>query len=123
MSYFKENIISRAKENSYFRRELFTGSESQLVLMSLNPHEDIGEEIHSGIDQILFFVEGSGKAIIDGSEIQIQENDVLFIRRGSKHNVVNTSSEKMKLVSVYSPPEHARGTVHQTKSQAIDAEQ
>lgn len=123
MAYFKDNIISRARENSYFRKEIFTGSEAQIVVMSLNQNEDIGEETHNDVDQILFFIEGSGMAILDGSEITVNEEDVLYIQRGAKHNIINTGSEKMKIVSIYAPAEHARGTVHSTKTDALKAEQ
>lgn len=123
MAYFKDNIISRARENSYFRKEIFTGSEAQIVVMSLNQNEDIGEETHSNVDQILFFIEGQGMAILDGSERRVGEEDVLYIQRGTKHNVVNTSSERMKIISIYAPAEHARGTVHSTKADALEAEQ
>ena len=122
MAYFKDNIMNRARENSFFRKELFTGSEAQVVVMSLNQNEDIGEETHNDVDQILFITDGSGKAFIDGAELELKENDILYIQRGAKHNIVNTGSDKMKLISVYAPAEHARGTVHSTKTDALKAE-
>ncbi|KKT87694.1 MAG: hypothetical protein UW89_C0020G0012 [Parcubacteria group bacterium GW2011_GWB1_45_10] len=110
--YFHSSFESLAEQNQSFRKEVFTGSSAQIVLMSLLPNEDIGEEVHT---------DGSGKAFIDGSELELKENDILYIQRGAKHNVVNTSSEKMKLVSIYAPAEHPKGTVHQTKADALDA--
>ncbi len=121
--YFHANFNNLAEQNSYFRKEIFTGSEAQIVVMSLNQNEDIGEETHSNVDQILFFIEGSGMAILDGSEITVNEEDVLYIQRGAKHNIVNTGSEKMKIISIYAPAEHPRGTVHSTKADALKAEQ
>ncbi|KKT86467.1 MAG: hypothetical protein UX26_C0013G0012 [Parcubacteria group bacterium GW2011_GWC1_45_9] len=119
--YFHSSFESLAEQNQSFRKEVFTGSSAQIVLMSLLPNEDIGEEVHTDVDQILFITDGSGKAFIDGSELELKENDILYIQRGAKHNVVNTSSEKMKLVSIYAPAEHPKGTVHQTKADALDA--
>ena len=121
--YFHTNFNNLAEQNSYFRKEVFTGSNAQIVLMSLNQNEDIGEETHSDVDQILFFIEGRGMAVIDGSEIAINEEDVLYIQRGAKHNVINTGSEKMKIISIYAPAEHPRGTVHSTKTDALKAKQ
>ncbi len=119
--YFHTNFNNLAKQNSFFRKEIFTGSSAQIVVMSLNQNEDIGEETHNDVDQILFFIEGSGMAILNGSEVNIREEDVLYIQRGTKHNIVNTSPEKMKLISIYAPAEHARGTVHSTKADALKA--
>ena len=119
--YFHSSFESLAEQNQNFRKEVFTGASAQIVLMSLLPNEDIGEEVHTDVDQILFITDGSGKAFIDGSELELKENDILYIQRGAKHNVVNTSSEKMKLISIYAPAEHPKGTVHQTKADALDA--
>lgn len=120
--YFHEQIKTRAQRNRFFRQEIFTGEKAQITLMSLKPNEDIGAEVHPNTDQILFFVEGRGKAYLDGREEIIEENDLLYIEHGAEHNVVNTSAEEMKIVSVYIPPEHPRGTVHETKAEAEAAE-
>ena len=122
MAYFHSSFESLAEQNQNFRKEVFTGSSAQIVLMSLLPNEDIGEEVHTDVDQILFITDGSGKAFIDGAELELKENDILYIQRGAKHNIVNTGSDKMKLISVYAPAEHARGTVHSTKTDALKAE-
>jgi len=111
------DIKEAAKENSAFRRVLFTASKSQLVLMSLLPGEEIGAEVHDG-DQILYIVEGDGLAVIDGAKEKIEEGSVVFVPAGAHHNVMNTDNEPMKLFTVYAPPQHAVGTVEMRKDKA-----
>jgi mannose-6-phosphate isomerase-like protein (cupin superfamily) len=121
MNYFNEDIISKAKENDFFRQELKTGQYSQVVVMSLIPGEDIGEEVHD-VDQILVFVEGEGKAVLNDEESPVFAGHLVFVPAGAKHNFINTGPSAMKLYTVYAPPEHAPGTVHKTKAEAETAE-
>lgn len=103
--------------NSHFRRVLYTAKHSQLVLMSIKPGEDIGEEMHT-LDQFIRIEKGEGKAIIDGVEHGIKSEDGIIIPAGARHNIINTSSSDLKLYTIYSPPEHRDGVVHATKADA-----
>ena len=117
------NIIQLTKENDNFRKVVETGNHSQVVLMSLLPNEDIGEEVHDENDQILVFVEGEGKAVIDGEESTIEEGDLFLVKSGAKHNFINTnSSSPLKLYTVYSPAHHPADRVQKTKEQAMAEE-
>ena len=103
-------------QNDNFRKVLHTAHHSQLVVMSLLPGEEIGTEVHD-LDQFIRFESGRGKVILDGKETEVEDDWAVVIPAGVEHNVVNTSdSEKMKLYSIYSPPEHPEGTVHPTKA-------
>ena len=108
------NIEKVTEENNNFRKVLYTAKNSQLVVMSLKPNEDIGEEVHD-LDQFIRIEEGEGKAILDGVEHLIEDGSAVVIPAGTNHNIVNTSNEEMKLYTVYSPPEHRDGIVHLTK--------
>lgn len=119
---YQDNIRKAARRNEAFRRVLSTGKKSQLVLMTLREGEDIGSEVHPGTDQILFIVEGQGKAVINGKTYPVAENDFVFVPAGARHNLTNSEDEELKLFTVYSPPEHADGTVHETKAEALAAE-
>ncbi|MFA7253089.1 MAG: cupin domain-containing protein [Patescibacteria group bacterium] len=116
------NIEKAVEENENFREVVFTAPHSQLVLMSLEPKEDIGLEVHS-VDQFIKIESGEGKAILDGEEIEIEGGFAVVIPAGAEHNIINSSSEsKMKLYTVYSPAEHKDGTVHTSKAEAEAAE-
>lgn len=117
-----QNIKQLAKENNDFRRVVFTNKHSQLVLMSLKPGEEIGLEVHDQLDQILYFIEGSGKAVLAGQEMEFTAGDVANVPAGIEHNFINTGTGPLKLFTIYSPPEHEDGTVHQTKAEADAAE-
>ena len=117
-----ENIKELTKENTNFRKVIFTGVTSQLVLMSLLPHEEIGEETHESSDQILFFVDGKGEAVVDGNTSSIEKHSVVFVPAGTKHNIINTADEDMKLYTVYAPSVHKDGTTHPTKADAAKEE-
>ena len=121
MEAFDGDIIKLAKENTYFRQEVITGAHSQVVLMSIPPGGEIGEEIHE-VDQTLVFVQGGGKAILDGETTRIEESTLVFVPAGTKHNFINVGSDDLKLYTVYAPPEHKPGTVHKTKEEADSAE-
>lgn len=106
--------------NSFFRQVLFTGQNSQLVLMSLKPGEEIGMEVHPHIDQFFRFESGKGKVIIDGNSYTVTDGDAVIVPAGANHNVVNTSeADPLKLYTIYSPPNHNDGTVHKTKEEAL----
>jgi len=120
---FHVNIEDRTEKNEYFREVLYTGAHSQLVVMSLKPGEEIGLETHGDRDQFIRIEEGRGKAILSGQEIAIEKDSALVIPAGIEHNVINTSAdEALKLYTIYSPPEHADGTIHKTKAEAQAAE-
>ncbi len=110
-----------AKENRLFRRVLFTGKNSQLVLMTLKPGEEIGTEVHD-VDQILYAVDGEGEAILAGAKHPFGKGLVVCVPAGTEHNVVNTGDEPLPLFTVYAPPQHPAGTIHETKADAMAAE-
>jgi len=123
MSVYVGNILKDTKKNENFRKVLNTAPNSQLVVMTLQPGEDIGTEVHDEHDQFIRIEEGNGKAVIDGKEYEIKDDWVVVIPAGAEHNVINTSMDRtMKLYTIYSPPEHAEGTIHKTKEEAIAAE-
>ncbi|MDR9390016.1 MAG: cupin domain-containing protein [Wenzhouxiangella sp.] len=115
-------IIDRTRQNEAFRDEVITGQESQLVLMTIQPGDEIGAEVHDDHDQILVFVEGEGQAIIDDETLDVKANDLVFVHAGVKHNFINSGSAPLKLYTVYAPPEHSAGTRHETKAEADAAE-
>lgn len=117
MKPFVSNIEKETLENDHFRKVLFTAHYSQLVVMSLKPGEDIGEEVH-GLDQFIRLEQGVGKAVLDDVEYDIEDDWALVIPAGTKHNLINTGESAMKLYSIYTPPEHKDGVIHETKSQA-----
>ena len=120
MSGYIADIEKETKENTNFRKVLFTGPQSQLVVMSLKPGEDIGEEVHNDIDQFLRIEEGEAKVVLDGKETKIKDDWATVVPAGVKHNVINTSQDKdLKLYTVYSPAEHKDGTIHKTKEEAM----
>lgn len=122
MSYHT-NIIDDTKSNENFRRVLFTGAKSQLVVMAIPPGGEIGEETHAHVEQSLFFLSGSGTSILDGQESPIVAGDVVVVTPGTKHNILNTGTEPLKVYTIYAPPNHIDGRVHVTKADAdADAE-
>ncbi len=124
MTGFVDNIEKITEENNYFRQVIYTGQHEQLVVMSLLPQEEIGMEVHEITDQFLRIEKGEGKVIMNGEEKLIKEGDAIVVPAGIQHNVVNTSStEKLKLYTVYSPPHHKDGTVHKTKAEAMADEE
>ncbi len=120
MKGFKSNIEKSTLGNGYFRRVLYTGKNSQLVLMSLKPGEEIGEEVHAGTDQFFRFEKGQGIVSIDGVKQQVLDGDAVVVPAGARHNVINTSKTvELKLYTIYSPPEHQDAIVRKTKSEAL----
>lgn len=119
MKGFKTNIDKATVDNNSFRKVLYTSKHSQLVLMSLNPKEEIGEEIHPGNDQFFRIEAGHGKCIIDGNEYEIEAGDAIVIPAGAKHNIINTDSTAgLKMYTIYSPAHHKDGIVRSTKKEA-----
>jgi mannose-6-phosphate isomerase-like protein (cupin superfamily) len=117
MSGYGVNLEQRTLENENYREVLFTGPKSQLVLMCLQPGEEIGAEVHEDHDQFFRVEAGVGKAVVDGEEFELADGLSVVVPAGADHNVLNTSdSEKLKLYTIYSPPEHADGTLHATKA-------
>src|SRR5512136_2260117 len=117
---FSANLEEQTVKNTDFRRVLYTGKYSQLVLMNLKPKEEIGEETHDDVDQFFRFEEGEGSVIIDGVKHDVKDGSGVVVPSGAKHNVVNTSKVKnLKLYTIYSPPEHQDKVVRKTKQEAI----
>lgn len=117
MKGYVENIEKVTKENNNFRKVLYTGKSSQLVLMSLNPGEEIGAEVHD-LDQFLRIEEGNGIAVLDGVEHAVSDDWAIVVPAGANHNVKNTGTVPMKIYTIYSPPEHRDGTIHKAKADA-----
>jgi mannose-6-phosphate isomerase-like protein (cupin superfamily) len=119
MKGYVTNIEKDSLENPNFRKVLYTAKNSQLVLMSLRPKEEIGAEVHT-LDQFIRIEKGVGKAVLDGVEHPLEDGSAVVIPAGTNHNIINTSdSEEMKIYTIYSPPEHQDGVVRATK---VDAE-
>lgn len=117
---FHLDLTNALEQNTDFRRVLFTGTESQLVLMTIPPGGEVGEEVHEHTEQTLLFQSGSGEGLLGSETFSIQPGDVVVVTPGTRHNFKNTSSEPMHIVTVYAPPHHIDGRVHETKH---DAEQ
>jgi mannose-6-phosphate isomerase-like protein (cupin superfamily) len=119
MKGFNANIEQDTLANENFRKVLYTGKHSQLVLMSLKPNEDIGSEVHPDNDQFFRFERGQGKAVIDGNEYELKDGSVIIVPAGAEHNIINTSAtEDLKLYTIYSPAHHQDGVVRATKAEA-----
>ena len=117
MSYHT-NIITDAQENENFRRVLFTGANSQLVVMSIPPGGEVGKETHKYTEQTLFFLSGTGMGELDGKEFPIGPGDVVVVVPGTDHNFWNTGTQDLKIYTVYAPPNHLDGLVEATKADA-----
>lgn len=123
MAKLVTNIMEETLSNENFRKVLTTNEFSQLVVMSLQPGEEIGTEVHNHIDQFIRIEQGTGQAILDGETFSIADDFAIVIPAGTEHNIINTSeTEVMKLYTIYSPAEHADGTIHKTKAEADAAE-
>lgn len=118
MKGYVAQIDELALDNDFFRRVLYTDARMQLVVMSIRPNEDIGEEVHA-LDQFIRVEKGEGKSVLDGEEYVITEGYAIVIPAGVRHNIINTSSEQsLKLSTLYAPPNHKDGTIHKTKEEA-----
>ncbi len=118
MQGFVDNIEALTEQNDDFRRVLYTGHNLQLVLMTLQPGDEIGEEVHDDRDQFFRIEEGSGEIWIDGKANNVKSDDGIIVPQGASHNVVNTGKEPLRLYTIYGPPEHIDGTVHATAADA-----
>jgi mannose-6-phosphate isomerase-like protein (cupin superfamily) len=118
MKGFIGDIEDLTEENTDFRRVLYTGKHLQLVLMSLEPGEEIGEEVHNSRDQFFRVEEGEGEVWIDGNRTEIEDDDAIVVPAGARHNIVNTGDEPLRFYTIYAPPEHRDGTLHETKADA-----
>ena len=118
MKGFVENIEQLTLDNTDFRRVLYTGKHLQLVLMTLQPGDDIGEEVHDGHDQFFRIESGKGEVLIDGTRHPVQDDDAVIVPAGARHNVTNTGDAPLKLYTLYAPPEHKDGVIHPTKADA-----
>ena len=115
MKGFVADIEKVTLENENFRQVLYTAKNCQLVLMSLRPGEDIGEEVHT-LDQFFRCEQGEGKAILDGTEYAIENGTVVIVPAGARHNIINVGTDALKLYTLYAPPNHRDGVVHATKA-------
>jgi mannose-6-phosphate isomerase-like protein (cupin superfamily) len=118
MKGYCENIERRTVENDDFRRVLYTGQHLQLVLMTLKPGEEIGEEVHADRDQFFRIEEGAGTIYIDGIGNEVEDDFAVIVPAGARHNIVNTGSGPLRLYTLYGPPEHHDNVVHKDKAQA-----
>ncbi|WP_425228925.1 cupin domain-containing protein [Sphingomonas sp.] len=121
MAFFNKDMAKLARDNDFFQKEVFLDKRVQVVLMSLQPGEEIGMETHRA-DQTTFFVDGKGQAIVDGAKATVTDNHMIVIPQGAEHNIVNTGDEPLKLFSVYAPPAEPHGIAAKTKADAEEYE-
>lgn len=122
MKGYVQNIVKRARENKYFREVLESGKNTQIVVMNISAGDEIGKETHTDNDQVLYMVDGEGKAILDGEEQIFEAGDIFLVNAGTEHNFINTGKSNLKIITTYSPPHHPPGTIHKTKKEAELAE-
>lgn len=115
---YQGNVINATQENTDFRRVLFTGLNSQLVVMSIPPGGDVGAETHKYTEQTLFFLSGTGQGELNGKKFPINPGDVVVVVPGTEHNFWNTGTDPLKIYTVYAPPNHLDGLVEVTKADA-----
>lgn len=123
MKGFVEDIEAITESNKDFRRVLYTGKNLQLVVMSLKAGEEIGEETHHDVDQFFRVEKGKGEVVIDGETHKIRVDDAIIVPAGARHNVINTGEKRLKLYTLYAPPEHRDGIVRKTKQEAEEIEE
>lgn len=123
MKGFVQNIEELTEKNTDFRRVLYTGQHTQLVLMALKPGEEIGDEVHEAVDQFFRIEKGQGEVVIDGQRQKIKSDDAIIVPAGARHNVINTGDKPLKLYTLYSPPNHRDGVVRATKAEAEASEE
>ena len=120
MTGYKTNIEKKTLENTYFRHVLYTSKNMQLVVMALQPSEDIGVEVHAKVDQFFRVEEGEGNVVMNGVSQSVKTGDVFIVPQGTEHNVLNASKTAMlKLYTIYAPPNHPDGKIHKTKKDAM----
>jgi mannose-6-phosphate isomerase-like protein (cupin superfamily) len=118
----RDSIRELARDNKDFRRVAATGPHSQVVLMCLQPGEAIGEDVHDDTDQIFIVAKGEGEAELAGAPRRLEKGEVLLVPAGTRHDIRNTGKKRLRLVTIYSPPHHAPGTIHKTRDEAMRAE-
>lgn len=123
MKGFVDDIEELTESNKDFRRVLYTGKHLQLVLMSLKPGEEIGEEVHDTHDQFFRIEKGKGEVLIDGVKTKVKADFAIIVPAGARHNVINTGDKALRLYTLYSPPEHRDGIVRATKAEAEASEE
>ena len=120
MTGFMTNIEEKTLKNKYFRQVLYTAKNMQLVVMTLQPSEDIGVEVHPKVDQFFRVEEGEAKVVMNGASQKVKAGDVFIVPQGTEHNVINASSTALlKLYTIYTPPNHPDGKIHKTKKDAM----
>jgi mannose-6-phosphate isomerase-like protein (cupin superfamily) len=117
------HIENETLSNDFFRKVIYTGKNMQLVLMTLQIDEEIGEEVHSHVDQFFRIEEGEAKFFIDGKEYVAKNSDAVIVPAGAKHNVINIGLGTLRMYTIYSPPNHPSGTIHTDKAEADAAEE
>jgi mannose-6-phosphate isomerase-like protein (cupin superfamily) len=120
---YKADLKQAAEANTNFRTVMHTGKHSQLVAMNIKVGEEIGMEVHPDNDQVIYIVDGTAEATVDGEVAQIDKHDLVFVEAGSQHNFRNTGNEDLKIITIYAPAHHPDSTVHVTKADAEAAEQ
>lgn len=123
MKGFVGDIQEMTLQNSAFRRVLYTGKKLQLVLMSIAPGDEIGQEVHRDRDQFFRVEQGRGEVTIDGHRSEVRSETAFIVPAGARHNVKNTGQEPLRLYTIYGPPQHADGTVHATRADALANEE
>ena len=123
MKGFVEDIETITESNKDFRRVLYTAHHLQLVVMSLKPGEEIGEETHNDTDQFFRVEKGKGEVVINGETHKIRADDAIIVPAGARHNVINTGNKRLKLYTLYAPPQHRDGIVRKTKQEAAESEE
>ena len=118
MKGFIADIEELTEKNTDFRRVLYTGKNLQLVLMALQPGEEIGEEVHEDRDQFFRIEEGEGEVMIDGKRTPVEEDHAIVVPAGARHNLINTGDQPLLLYTLYAPPEHRDGVIRKTKRDA-----
>jgi mannose-6-phosphate isomerase-like protein (cupin superfamily) len=121
MAIFNKDIIKLTTDNKFYQKEVYLDEQCQIVMMSIEPGDDIGEETHDA-DQTTFFVSGEGQAVLDGHHTKVTENHLVVIPAGTKHNIINKGDTPLKLYTVYAPPAEDPGVSHKTKADAEAAE-
>ncbi|HEU4912597.1 MAG TPA: cupin domain-containing protein [Actinomycetes bacterium] len=119
---FTVTLAAEAARYENFRTVLHTGKHTQVVAMTLQPGEDIGAEVHPDNDQVLVFTDGTARAEVAGETRELSAGDLVVVPAGTEHNFTNTGSGKLRLITIYGPPDHAPDTVHKTKAEAEEAE-
>src|SRR3989344_7737802 len=123
MKYYAQNIEKETLENDNFRKVVFTGEKSQLVLMSIEVDGEIGKEVHPKVDQFFRIESGKGRALLGGEEVEVEGDFAIIVPAGMEHNIINTGDTPLKLYTIYSPANHIDERVHKTKAEAdLDTE-